>query len=54
MRRRAWDALIWLLSRPAARRYAPLVESPEQRTRREAAEHTNTLARLRRALGKES
>jgi hypothetical protein len=62
VRRRAWDALIWLMSRPAAHRYARLVDNDmarrelanQERLRCEAAEHTTTLVRLRRALGKES
>lgn len=49
------DGLIWLLSRPYAYqldRPAPRLTADERRAA-ESAEHTNTLRRLRRALGKE-
>lgn len=49
------DGVIWLLSRPTAYRLdrpAPVLTADEQFVR-EAEEHTTTLARLRRALGKE-
>lgn len=55
VRRRLMDGVIWLLSRPSAYRIdrpAPRLTADE-RFAREAEEHTKTLARLRRALGKE-
>ena len=47
------DALIWLLSRRAAPRFNPPALTAEERFDRQAREHTDVLARLRRALGKE-
>jgi len=50
---RAMDALIWLLSRRAAPRLDPPALTAEERFDRQAREHTDVPARLRRALGKE-